>query len=59
MTGDGERIATLEAQVETLTKQVDDLNADRKRMMRWGIMALGAAVVGLGGYVWSLAVPPP
>ena len=54
MTGEGERIATLEAQVETLIKQVDDLNLDRRRMMRWGIMALGSAVVALAGYVWAL-----
>ncbi len=54
MTGDGERIATLEAQVENLIKEVDDLNADRKRMMRWGVMALGAALVSLAGYVWTL-----
>ncbi len=54
MTGDGERIATLEARVDNLMKEVADLNADRKRMMRWGIMALGAAVVSLAGYVWAL-----
>ncbi len=54
MTDDGERIATLEAQVAILTKMVDDLNADRKRMMRWGVMALGAALVSLVGYVWAL-----
>ncbi len=54
MTGEGERIATLEAQVEKLMEEVDDLNADRKRMMRWGIMALGTAVASLVGYVWTL-----
>ncbi len=57
MTGEGERIATLEAQVEKLMEEVDDLNADRKRMMRWGIMALGAAVASLVGYVWTLKYP--
>ena len=54
MSSERERIATLEAQVKNLMIEVDDLNTDRKRMMRWGIMALGAAVVSLAGYVWSL-----
>ncbi len=54
MSDDRERIAALEARVERLMEEVDDLNADRKRMMRWGIMALGAAAVSLAGYVWTL-----
>ncbi len=54
MPDDGERIATLEARVGRLMEEVDELNADRKRMMRWGIMALGAAVASLVGYVWTL-----
>ena len=45
----------LRAQLERVTKRVDAWDADRNRLLIWGVMALGAAVVALGTYIWTHA----
>ena len=56
------RIGDLESENEELRKQlatvkgrVDAWDADRNKFLIWGVMALGAAVVALGTYIWTHA----
>jgi hypothetical protein len=47
-------VAVLQQQVKTLTEVVEDLKQDRDSAVRWGLITLGTAVVGLGGWVFNL-----
>lgn len=48
-----ERIAVLESKIVSLEGQVKELKEDRKSLMKWGLLTLGSAVVGLIGYIFS------
>lgn len=37
-----------------LQESVDKLNTEKEKAMRWGIMALGAAVLGMGTWIFNL-----
>jgi len=61
MSSELERLATLEADVRGLVRKVDDqeeeirgLRNERKNLLIWGVLSLGAVVLTLGGYIWSL-----
>lgn len=45
--------AVTEQRIEALEKLVQELSADRDRALRWGVMALGAAVLGLGTWIFN------
>ena len=47
-------IRDLHDELDALRAKVERLEADRDKAMRWGIMALGGAVMGLGGFIVSL-----
>ena len=42
--------------IKDLERQVDSLITDRERAMRWGIMALGAAVLAMASYIFNFVV---
>lgn len=44
----------LHEEINTLRAQVQSLQADREKAMRWGILTLGSAVVFLGGWIVKL-----
>lgn len=44
------RVDELQEDVERLEKEA---NEREKRQLRWGIRALGAVALTLGGYIWS------
>ena len=52
------KVSELEEHVAKLEQSLDDLRAERaaeeKRRLKWGISALGAAVITLSGAVWAL-----
>ena len=43
-----------EKRIEDLEALVKSLVNDRERALRWGIMALGAAVLAMGTYIFNL-----
>ena len=45
----------LRAQLKGLKDRIDVWDADRNKLLIWGVMALGAAVVALGTYIWTHA----
>ncbi len=54
------RQAMLEWEIDALRREIadlrgslDELNNDKDRFMKWGIMALGAAVVGMGTFIFN------
>lgn len=47
------KIAELTRENADLKRRMDALDADRQKLFIWGILALGAAVVALGSYIWS------
>lgn len=49
-------IAVLQEQVKSLSTIVEGLQKDRESALRWGIATLGAAVLGLGTFIFSLFV---
>ena len=46
-------VAVLQEQVKTLAAAVDKLEKDRDSAVRWGLVTLGTAVVGLITLVWE------
>jgi hypothetical protein len=44
----------LHDELDELRKEVNALKADREKALRWGISVLGAAVIGMGGWIFSL-----
>lgn len=44
-------IALAEQRIAALEEQVAKLNADRDQALKWGIMTLGSAVVGLVSWI--------
>ena len=47
------KIAEITRENAELKKRMDAWDADRQRFFIWGILALGAAVVALGSYIWT------
>ena len=41
----------LRKQVIEIRKDLDALNKEKEKAMRWGIMALGGAVLGMGSWI--------
>ena len=39
--------------IKDLERMVEGLMADREKAMRWGILTLGAAVLGMASYIFS------
>lgn len=50
------QIAAMERQIEDLESRVTKIIGDRDRALLWGILTLGAAVVGMAG--WIFTKPP-
>lgn len=46
-------IAALRREIVDLREMLDELNTDKEKFMRWGIMALGAAVLGMGTWIFN------
>lgn len=46
-------IQQMDQKITQLEAQVESLRADREKAMRWGIMSLGAAVLGLGTWIFN------
>lgn len=44
----------LHRQVNELKQTVIELKKERDSLMKWGIMSLGAAVLGMALYIWHL-----
>ena len=44
----------LRQHVTALETQMREMRAERDSLMRYGLMTLGAAVVGMGLYIWHL-----
>lgn len=44
----------LREHVTALESQMREMRAERDSLMRYGLMTLGAAVVGMGLYIWHL-----
>lgn len=42
--------------IEALENRIHDLEQDRKSFFKTGIIVLGAAVLGLGTYIWRTQV---
>ena len=47
-------IRDLHDELDALRAKVERLEADRDKAMRWGILALGSAVVGMGMWIFKL-----
>ena len=47
-------VETLNAVVETQGKVIQSLQKDRDSALRWGILALGTAVVSMGTWIFNL-----
>lgn len=47
-------MAALRRELKELRETVDGLNNDKDKAMRWGILALGTAVVGMGTWIFNL-----
>lgn len=43
-------------EIDALRKRVEDLEQDRKSFFKTGILVLGAATLGLLGYVWTIHI---
>lgn len=43
----------LRKQVIEIRKDLDALNKEKEKAMRWGIMALGGAVLGMGSWIFN------
>ena len=39
--------------IKDLERMVEGLMADREKAMRWGILTLGAAVLGMASYIFN------
>lgn len=44
----------LQEKFEALAQKVEALASDRDKALRWGILALGTAVVGMGTWIFNL-----
>jgi hypothetical protein len=44
----------LKEHVATLERQMHDMQRERDSMLKWGVLTLGAAVVGMGLYLWNI-----
>lgn len=51
---DHETLIRLKLRVEHLEENVQELEADRKSAIRWALVALGGAVLAMGGYIWNV-----
>ena len=49
----GYEIAALHAEIDALRLSVESLQRDRNNLLIWGIMALGAAVMGMGMWIFN------
>ena len=47
-------VAVLKGQLRALTETVNGLKKDRDSAIRWGLVTLGTAVIGLASWVISL-----
>lgn len=47
-------IAILSQRVTVLEREIQELHEERKQLLRWGMITLGGATVGLGTYIWNL-----
>lgn len=46
-------IAALRRELVELKETVDTLNADKEKAMRWGLVVLGTAVVGMATWIFN------
>lgn len=46
-------IAALRREVTDLKECLDQLTSEKEKAMRWGIMALGGAVLGMGTWIFN------
>lgn len=44
----------LRKEIAELRKDIDTLNREKEKALRWGIMTLGAAVLGMGIWIFNL-----
>ena len=44
----------LQQEIDELKELVADMRKERDSLMKWGVITLGAAVVGMGLYIWNL-----
>lgn len=47
-------IQALKRELKEIRDTVDGLNKDKEKAMRWGILALGTAVIGMGTWIFNL-----
>jgi hypothetical protein len=47
-------IAQLHSEVNQLRRELDALKSERDRALLWGVMVLGAAVLGMGTWIFNL-----
>ena len=47
-------IEYMQHEIDELKLLVADMKKERDSLMKWGVITLGAAVVGMGLYIWNL-----
>lgn len=47
-------VAVLQEKIKNIEEAVQSLTKDRDSALRWGIVTLGAALIGLGSWVFTL-----
>ena len=50
------RIALLEEKQNALYNTVKALKDERDRALMWGVLTLGAAVIGMASWIWNFIV---
>ena len=46
-------IQSLKAEVARLSAEISTIKADRDKQLKWGIAALGSAVLGMATWIWN------
>lgn len=47
-------LQNMQSELDDLKTLVTEMRKERDSLMRWGVITLGAAVVGMGLYIWNL-----
>lgn len=49
-------LAALRKELTELRKEVEDFSREKDKAMKWGIMTLGAALLGMGSWIFNLII---